>query len=65
MISNYPSGNTTSFTGKINELEEMIFSNNDVQEDNTVKFKKKKALKKIKTVFRQLDNDITTSLRSK
>jgi len=66
MINNYPSGNTTTFVGKINELEKMIISNQDVSLQGTkAVFQKKKAIKKIKTVFRQLDQDINTSPRSK
>ncbi|OJJ23769.1 hypothetical protein BKI52_05310 [marine bacterium AO1-C] len=66
MINNYPSGNTTTFVGKINELEKMIISNQDIPlKGATTVFQKKKAIKKIKTVFRQLDQDINASVGSK
>ena len=66
MINNYPSGNTTTFVGKINELEKMIISNQEIStQGTTTVFKKKKAIKKIKTVFRQLDQDINASFGSK
>ncbi len=66
MINNYPSGNTTTFVGKINELERMIISNQNIPSPkNTSVFQKKKAIKKIKTVFRQLDQDINISSRNK
>ena len=62
MIHNQPSGNSTSFVGKINELEKLLFTNT-THNTQVVSFRKKKAIKKIKTVFRQLDHDIATTVR--
>ncbi|EAY32092.1 hypothetical protein [Microscilla marina] len=65
MIQNQPSGNSTSFVGKINELEKLLFTNPSTPSGDAqvVSFQKKKAIKKIKTVFRQLDQDIATTTR--
>ncbi len=65
MIQNQPSGNSTSFVGKINELEKLLFTNPPTSSGNVqvVSFQKKKAIKKIKTIFRQLDQDIATTIR--
>lgn len=63
MIQNYPLGKSTSFVGKIDELEKMILpSNTPVKDIDIDIFRKKKAIKKIKTVFRQLDIDISTAV---
>lgn len=64
MIHNQPSGNSTSFVGKINELEKLLFTNTTTDHNTrVVSFRKKKAIKKIKTVFRQLDHDMATTVR--
>lgn len=64
MIHNQPSGNSTSFVGKINELERLLFKSSQInQKTKVVSFQKKKAIKKIKTVFRQLDQDIATTVK--
>lgn len=62
IIQNYPSGTTTSFVAKINELEKLIFAGY-VQKGNIkiAPYQKKRAIKKIKTIFCKLDNDIRKS----
>lgn len=64
MIHNQPSGNSTSFVGKINELEKLLFSSaTNTHNTKVVSFRKKHAIKKIKMVFRQLDHNIATTVR--